>query len=72
MEPPVTLAQATKDLDLSADDMTGDWGLANSHAARLSTFVAYYVLHAPTFTDERVEFELGELLLDSANDALAV
>jgi len=70
MEPSLTLAQATKDLDLSFDDMNGDWGILNSHAARLPTFVSYYVLHAPIFTDERVEFELGELLLNSANDAL--
>jgi len=70
MEPPLTLAKATKDLDLSFDDMNGEWGILNSHGARLPNFVSYYVLHAPTFADERVEFELGELLLDSANDAL--
>jgi len=70
MESSLTLNQATKDLGLSFDDMTGDWGIVNSDDIRLSTFVSYYVLHAPTFTDERVEFELGELLLNSANDAL--
>ncbi|ULH15529.1 hypothetical protein MF271_16705 [Deinococcus sp. KNUC1210] len=70
MLPPLTLVQAAKDLDVRYPDMPQDWGICNADATRLSTFVTYFVRHAPTFADWGLEFYLGELLLESANDAL--
>lgn len=66
----LTLAQAAHELELRSPDMSQDWGICNADATRLSVFVAYYLQHAPAFEDWGVEHDLGELLLESANDAL--
>ncbi|WP_438007154.1 hypothetical protein WME89_53030 [Sorangium sp. So ce321] len=45
-----------------------DWGIVNADAGRLEEFVAYYDEHPTLSSTQR--FELGELVLASANEVL--
>lgn len=47
-----------------------DWGITFADLERLPGFVAYYREHQAEFDEWAQEFYLGELLLESANDAL--
>lgn len=66
----LTFSQMAQDLEVRDPDAPQDWGIVNGEADRLSEFTAYYVHHAVRFEDWRVEHDLGELLLQSANGAL--
>ena len=68
--PRLTLERAARDLGLTAVPPGQDWGIIHANASRLPEFVAYYGSHAPEFQDNALEYSLGELLLESANDAL--
>ncbi|WP_437622692.1 hypothetical protein [Sorangium sp. So ce1151] len=45
-----------------------DWGIVNADAGRLDEFIAYYDEHPTLSSTQR--FELGELVLASANEVL--
>lgn len=68
--PTWTMSRAARDLRVRYPDLDQDWGISNADPARLAEFVRYYEQHAPTLDSWEVEFTLGELLLESANDAL--
>ncbi|MDP9765109.1 hypothetical protein [Deinococcus enclensis] len=70
MTPLLSLQQAAQELNLPYGYVEQDWGITNADATRLGVFVAYYVRHRRVFPDWNVEFSLGELLLESANDVL--
>lgn len=70
MTPLLNLQQVAQELHLPYGFVEQDWGITNADATRLGVFVAYYVRHRRVFSDGDVEFSLGELLLESANDAL--
>lgn len=65
-----TVARVAQSLQVRYPDIEQDWGITNADATRLGEFVTYYERHAATFDTWSVEFYLGELLMESANDAL--
>ncbi|MEF2278109.1 hypothetical protein V3W47_07335 [Deinococcus sp. YIM 134068] len=64
------LSQAATDLGLPYDGSHQDWGIESADPERLPEFVAYYRDHQAEFDEWAQEYYLGELLLQSANDAL--
>jgi len=68
--PRLNLERAARDLGLTIVPPGQDWGIIHADAGRLPEFVDYYGSHAPEFQDNALEYCLGELLLESANDAI--
>lgn len=60
------LMELSQDLGLGYEPQ--DWGIVNADASRLEDFIAYYDEHPTLSSTQR--FELGELVLASANEAL--
>ncbi|MVN86645.1 hypothetical protein GO986_07685 [Deinococcus sp. HMF7620] len=67
---PLSLARISEDLSLWIDKAMQDWGIVNADSARLRAFAPYAAQHADTPKTWAAEYGLGELLLESANDAL--
>lgn len=64
------MSQAAADLGLPDLGDHQDWGIEFADPGRLPEFVAYYQEHQAAFDEWAQEYYLGELLLESANDAL--
>jgi len=64
------MSQAAAGLGLPYSAVHQDWGIEFADAERLPEFVAYYREHQAEFDEWAQEYYLGELLLQSANDAL--
>lgn len=69
-KPNSRLSQAAADLGLPDLEHHQDWGIQLADPGRLPEFVSYYREHQAEFDEWAQEFDLGELLLESANDAL--
>jgi len=63
------MRRAAADLGLPDLGDHQDWGIEFADAARLPEFVAYYRAQQGGFDEWAEEYDLGELLFQSANDA---
>lgn len=64
------LTRAGRTLGLLHSWPEQDWGIVNADPDRVEDFAAFYREHVDDFADWAVEFHLGELVLESVNDAL--
>lgn len=55
-------------MDLGLQYEPQDWGIANADGGRLAEFIEFFQRHTNLSASQR--FELGELILASANEAL--
>ena len=60
------LRELNQDLNLQYEEQ--DWGIVNSNGARLEEFIRYFENHPGLVST--AQFELGDLILASANEVL--
>ncbi len=63
------IQQTAAELGLLWDESIHDWGIVNADPFRLDEFSTYYQNHSENF-DWAQQLSMGELLFESANDAL--